>query len=164
MFYKLIRSTYKGFLKNNDWEYIIVFDIDCIPLDEKIIPETIEWVKNNIGLFSVAQNPNHIKNAPDYASPAFIAFSKKTYDMLGQPSFAGTNKWDVGGQFTYEASKLGVEVKMMYPSHVEIPKWLFKDGTRFGIGTTYQNRIYHNFESRKNKMQGFINICKKIIG
>ena len=34
--------------------------------------------KTMLGLYSVAQNPNHIPNAIDYASPAFIAFSKKT--------------------------------------------------------------------------------------
>ena len=36
---------------NQDWEYLILFDIDSIPLNEKIIPETIEWIKNNHGLF-----------------------------------------------------------------------------------------------------------------
>jgi len=148
-------------LHNNEWDHAIVFDIDCIPLKENVVKDAREWVLNNIGLYSVAQNPNHIPGAPDYASPAFIAFSRKTYEELGEPSFQGTNHWDVGGEFTYKALEKNLPIKLMYPSEVEIPKWKFKDGSMFGIGTTYEDKIYHHFEGRRIT-KSFINKCKEI--
>lgn len=148
-------------LKNNEWDHAIVFDIDCIPLNKDVIKNTREWVLNNIGLYSVAQNPNHIPNAIDYASPAFIAFSRATYEKLGEPSFQGTKQWDVGGEFTHKALEQKLPIKLMYPSHVEIPKWKFADGSMFGIGTTYEDKIYHHFEGRRIT-QSFLDKCKQI--
>lgn len=149
-------------LLNNEWNYVIVFDIDCIPLNANVIKEAREWALNNVGLYSVAQNPNHIKGAPDYASPAFIAFSKRTYEYLGKPSFQGTKLWDVGGELTHRAREKGLTVKLMYPSHVEIPKWKLKDGRMFGIGTTYENKVYHHFEGRRIT-KSFLDKCKQIL-
>ncbi len=148
-------------LKNNEWDHAIVFDIDCIPLNKDVIKNAREWILNNIGLYSVAQNPNHIPNAIDYASPAFIAFSRATYEKLGQPSFQGTKQWDVGGEFTHKALEQKLPIKLMYPSHVEIPKWRFAGGGMFGIGTTYEDKIYHHFEGRRIT-QSFLNKCKQI--
>jgi hypothetical protein len=146
-------------LKNNEWEYVIVFDIDCIPLKKNTVNEAREWVNNNIGLYSVAQNPNHIQGALDYASPAFIAFSRKTYEELGEPSFSAGIGWDVGGEYTHAALSRNIQIKLMYPSNVEIPKWKLKDGSIFGIGTTYDDKIYHHFESRKST-ELFVAKCK----
>ena len=50
----------------------------------------------------------------------------------------------------------------MYPNHVEIPKWKFKDGSMFGIGTTYENKIYHHFEGRRIT-KSFEDKCNQII-
>ena len=150
-------------LKNNEWDHAIVFDIDCIPLNKDVVKDAREWVLNNIGLYSVAQNPNHIPNAADYASPAFIAFSRKTYEELGEPSFHEHVQWDVGGEFTHRAREKNIPVKLMYPSHVEIPKWKFKDGRVFGTGTTYEGKIYHHFQSRDlkdNETNAFLDKCK----
>ena len=149
------------YLKNNEWDHAIIFDIDCIPLNRNVVKDTREWVLNNIGLYSVAQNPNHIQNAIDYASPAFIAFSRATYEILGEPSFQGTKQWDVGGEYTHRAIEQNLPIKLMYPSHVEIPKWKFADGSMFGIGTTYEDKIYHHFEGRRIT-QSFLDKCKQI--
>jgi hypothetical protein len=154
--------TVDSHLRNSNWEYAIVFDIDCIPLNKDVIKEARDWALKNMGLYSVAQNPNHIPGAPDYASPAFIAFSKKTYEELGRPSFQGTKIWDVGGELTYRAREKNMPVVLMYPSHVEIPKWKFKDGKMFGIGTTYANKIYHHFEGRR-VTKSFLDKCKQIL-
>ena len=154
--------TVDEYLKNNEWDHVIVVDIDCIPLNKDVIKEAREWVSNRIGLYSVAQNPNHITDAPDYASPAFIAFSRATYELLGEPSFQGTKQWDVGGEYTHLARERNIEVKLMYPSHVEIPKWKFSDGSMFGIGTTYEDKVYHHFEGRR-VTQSFLNKCHNIL-
>jgi len=146
----------------DDWEYIVLFDIDAIPLNKHIVPNAIEWATNNIGLYSVAQNANHIKNSDDYASPAFLVFSKATYEILGKPSFVGTKRSDCAQELTHKARELNIEIKLLYPSHVNKPKWKFKNGTYFGIGTTYDGQIYHQFESRKTSSD-FIKKCKSIL-
>ena len=154
--------TIDEYLRNNDWDHAIVLDIDCIPLNRNVINDAREWALNNLGLYSVAQNPNHIKDAPDYASPAFIAFSRKTYEELGKPSFQGSSQWDVGGEFSYRASEKNLSIKLMYPNHVENPKWKFADGSMFGIGTTYENKVYHHFEGRR-VTKSFEDKCNQIL-
>jgi len=148
---------------SEDWEYFMLFDIDCIPLDKYIIPETIEWVKNNVGIFSVAQKASHIPNSIVYASPAFISFSRETYNLLGKPSFLPTSRSDCGAELTYIANEKGIQVKLMYPTKVEVPKWELNDKKMFGYGTNYENRIYHSFESRFNRNNLFINKCNEIL-
>ena len=153
------------FLSNHKkrWEYIVLFDIDCIPLNGTVINDSINWVKNNNGLYSVAQKANHIPNSIVYASPAFLAFSHKTYDLLGRPTFSCTDRSDCAGELTHKSIELGYEVKLMYPSNVMIPKWDLTNDIKFGIGTTYENNIFHSFESRKNSNQIFLNKCKEIL-
>jgi hypothetical protein len=51
----------------------------------------------------------------------------------------------------------------MYPTSVEEKKWILTENEKFGIGTNYENRIYHAFESRFNNTNNFINKCKEIL-
>ena len=103
----------------------------------------------------------------DYAAPSFIAFSRKTYEELNYPSFeyfhGEAPRWDVGGEFTQRAMDKNLPIKLMYPSHVEKPLWKFADGSMFGIGTTYDNKIYHHFEARDNQVTNFINKVNQIL-
>ena len=131
--------TIDEYLRNNDWDHAIVLDIDCIPLEKNVI-----------------------KDARECASPAFIAFSRKTYEELGKPSFQGSSQWDVGGEFSYRASEKNLSIKLMYPNHVENPKWKFADGSMFGIGTTYENKVYHHFEGRR-VTKSFEDKCNQIL-
>jgi hypothetical protein len=53
---------------------------------------------------------------------------------------------------------------MLYPSHVETPHTILENNVYFGYGTTYNNEIYHAFESRFKQRDGyFINKCKTIL-
>jgi len=149
-------------LKNN-WEYIIVFDIDCIPLNNEIIPKAVGLIQNEDIIFSVAQRASHIPNSIVYASPAFIGFSKKTFNILDKPSFRETSRSDCGGELTHIANEKNVDVVLLYPSSVEIPKWKLTDNSMFGLGTNYENSIFHAFESRLNNFGIFIKKCKEIL-
>lgn len=148
---------------NDNWDVFVLFDIDSIPLDNKIIDEGIEWAKNNLGLFSVAQR-HYRKSEVVYASPAFLIFSKKTYDTIDRASFVETRRSDVAGELTHKCIEKKLQVKLMWPSSVEEEKWILKDDQKFGRGTTYENRIYHAFESRMNNVSSFVNKCKEILG
>ena len=61
------------------------------------------------------------------------------------------------------AKEKGMEVKLLYPTEVEIPRWDLDDKIKFGTGANYENRVYHYFESIKNRQQNFIDKCKSII-
>ena len=51
----------------------------------------------------------------------------------------------------------------MYPSSVEVPMWDLEDGVKFGYGTTYENNIYHSFESRFHNINMFTNKCDEVL-
>ncbi|CAB4159540.1 hypothetical protein UFOVP699_276 [uncultured Caudovirales phage] len=147
----------------DSWEYFVLFDIDCIPLTRTVVQESIDWALSHTGILGVAQRANHIKDSILYAGPAFLVFSRKTFDLLGRPSFSGNSRSDNGGELTYECVSRGYEVNLLYPSHVEVPKWKLTDDSMFGLGTTFENKIFHNFESRNGRNHGFINKCEKVL-
>jgi hypothetical protein len=145
-------------------EVIVLFDIDSIPLNNTIIHKAVDWCKNNIGIYSMAQRAPKIKNAIIHAAPAFMVFSIKTYNLLGRPDFETNYRSDCGAEMTHSAREKGIEVKMLYPSHVETPHTILEGDIYFGYGTTYDNEIYHAFESRFKQRDGyFINKCRKIL-
>lgn len=148
-------------------EIIVLFDIDAIPLNKKIIPLAVDWAKNNIGLFGNAQvapklNPPHNKFI--YAAPSFLVFSIKTYNKLGRPSFNETNRADCGGELSHISKEKNFKIKLLLPTSAEIECFDLDQKHKFGYGTTYNNDIYHAFESRFGKKDKFfINKCQKII-
>jgi hypothetical protein len=159
-----------NYLKNlNDPDEIIVlFDIDAIPLNKKIIPLAVEWSKNNIGLFGNAQVAPKLtppNNEFIFAAPSFLVFSIRTYNELGRPSFNVTNRSDCAGELSHIATEKGLLINLQYPNHVEIPNFKLDETHSFGYGTTYCNNTYHAFESRFGKKDVlFINKCNSILG
>jgi hypothetical protein len=150
--------------KTEEDEIIVIFDIDSIPLNNHIINDAVEWCKNNIGIFSVAQKAVKLKNPIIHAGPSFMVFSIKTYNLLGRPSFNTNSRSDCGGEMTHSAREKGVEIRMLYPSSVEVPTHDLDGYIQFGYGTTYGNSIYHAFESRFQKKNNFfINKCNNIL-
>jgi hypothetical protein len=149
---------------NQDWEYLLLLDIDCIPLNKEIVPKAIDWAKNNNGIFSVAQKASHIKGSIEYASPAFLTISQKTYNFLGRPTFSTTERSDCAAELSYHAKDKGVELNLLYPSSVEVELWDLDNGRKFGFGTTYDNQVYHAFESRLHKTtDSFVKKCNEVI-
>lgn len=157
-----------GWLRGNidaldENEIIILWDIDCIPLNAQIIEEAIKDA-GQYKLVGIAQKASHIPNSIIYAGPAFLAFSIKTYKALGCPTFACTNRSDCAAELTYVAREKGVEVRLLYPSHVEKPMWQLDGPVMFGKGTTFGNNdIYHAFYSRKGNEQMFLKKCEDVI-
>lgn len=147
------------YLKTAEWDSVAIFDIDCIPLVKNLM-EIAEMAVQSGCVFGAAQNANHLKDYV-YCSPAFMCFKKATWLAAGKPSFCEGHGYDVGGYF----SSL-VQTLLLYPTHVEAPKWMLTDTLLFGHGTTYDERVYHAFESRFNheSTSMFINKCKEVLG
>jgi hypothetical protein len=143
-------------------DIIHLWDIDCIPLNSEIVPMLHELAENGT-IASVAQKASHIPNSIIYASPACIAFSYRTWEKLGKPSFQATDRSDCGGELTHKARELGTNVFMLYPKTVEQPKWHLDGEIMFGMGTNYQDQIYHAFLSRKDNTAMFIKKCEEVL-
>lgn len=150
--------------KNDENEVIVLFDIDSIPLNAQIVPNAIAWCKDNIGIFSVAQRAVKLDNPIIHAAPSFMVFSIKTYNQLGRPTFTTNIRSDCGAEMTHNAREKGIEIRLLYPTHVESPHAQLDGYIKFGYGTTYGHSIYHAFESRfKTKDSFFINKCNWIL-
>lgn len=151
------------YLKTSKEEVELICDIDCVPTDRQVIFNALNISYNNIGIYSVAQRASHIKDSPLYASPAFISFSRDTYNLLGCPSFKPTVRGDTGSELTYAAREKGVEVRLLYPTSCDVPIWDLDGWYKFGFGTTYGNKIYHCFNARFEH-ERFIKKCNEICG
>lgn len=137
---------------------VVIFDIDCIPLNKK-------WVKicTGEGIKGAAQQANHIPGSGIYASPAFIYLDYKEYLRIGRPSFTPDERGDVGYKVTEAAQKEGAFLGLIWPTHVEVPKWDLGASSCFGLGTTYNDMIYHAFESRMGNGGMFVRKCKEVL-
>lgn len=99
-----------------------------------------------------------------YAGPAFFVISKKNYKNLGEPSYLETYRSDCGEELSYIAREKGFDVKYIKFSHCIEPKWHLKEGVEFGIGSTYEDLVYHNFQARSSSsIDLFIEKCKNIL-
>jgi len=152
---------------NDPNEVIVLFDIDCIPLNKTIIHHAIKWCEENDGIFGNSQLAPKLKephNTFIYVAPSFMVFTMKTYEKLGRPTFTTTERSDCGGEITHFAKEKNVKIKYLYPTSVDVPTFKLKDDIWFGYGTNYENNTYHSFESRFRKKDSyFLNKCKNIL-
>lgn len=152
------------YLMSEEWDTVFLFDIDCIPLKEKIFEYALDKIKDGNTLFGAAQMANHIPNSLIYVSPAFMVLTRSVYEKLGRPSFKETHRGDVGAELTYLSYKYKVHVDVLYPTHAEVPIWNLNDVTKFGHGTNYEDMVYHAFESRfGNTVSRFITKCDELL-
>ena len=152
-------------LKNDPKEIVVLFDIDCIPLNNTIVPNAVKWCSQNVGIFSVAQKAVKLKLPIIHAAPSFMVFSIETFNILGRPSFTTNIRSDCGAEMTHNARQKGVEIRMLYPTYIDSPHSYLDGYIQFGYGTNYENKIFHSFESRhKKKDNFFIKKCNEILG
>lgn len=156
------------FLAGNEFfggenDVIVLWDIDCIPLNVDVVNEAISFADAG-GIMGVAQKASHIPNSIIYAGPAFLAFSTKTWRALGSLTFACTERADCAGELTYKAREKGIEVRLLYPTGCQEALWQLDGPIMFGKGTTFgDNAIYHAFYSRKDNGKMFIERCRELI-
>lgn len=161
----------------DQYDIILMLDIDCIPLNTKSIEYMFDQASRGI-LVGNIQRSNHIDNNEHvFVAPSAICISKSTFELLGKPSFNPTYRSDVGEELTFIAEKINVPLEMFLPDHYqELPlednhlPWNLKTGMpQYGIGTTFVNSngdemFYHLFQSRFHKFnQLFFNKCADIL-
>lgn len=157
-------------INNENFDIIIFFDIDCIPLKPNLYNYILEQVSDNNSIIGVEQAANHIDSNVIYAGPACFAISKTVFEKLNKPSFSSTIRSDIGGEFTFLAKEKNVNVKFFEITSSLNKKW--KCGNKyFGNGTIYKDWLYHQFEIRyyygypeqQFFEYQFINKCKEIL-
>ena len=145
-------------------EAYLVFDIDCIPLAEWVIP----WMLENAlagTLVGPAQRANHLDNGNHiYAGPSALAFSHETFERAGKVSFGDTPRGDVAEELTYECERLEIPITFLWPTSVEQPRWSLQGGITFGNGTTFGGAVYHAFSISKGEtVEMFLGKCREVL-
>lgn len=150
---------------SNTIDVIIFFDIDCIPLSSTSIKNVLLKTNQNTicGIEQTCNcnlSPSHI-----YAGPACLAIPISVIKKIDNINFFSNDYCDVGQQFTYDCTRNNIFVNFLNITDCQIPQWrLGNTNKMFGIGTTYDDCIFHQFCIRDTKQQiNFINKCKKII-
>lgn len=148
------------YLRREDWVDVAIFDIDCIPLDLGFLDHF-----DPDGIVGGAQRAVHL-STEIYVSPAWIMFSRATWSMIGQPSFAESADADVGAGVSRRARERGVRVSTVWPTSVRRARWQLTDETWFGDGTTWGRVVYHQFEARHPSWSRvtFVRECRRISG
>jgi len=114
-------------------------------------------------LTGVVQKAARSEDSIEYAGPCALGFSTQLYKDLGSPSFWATKENDVAGEVTQKCYDKGVPVKLLRVTSCDIPKWPLANGKMFGIGTTYGNSIYHQYEVRHHGGRKFIDKCDEVL-
>jgi hypothetical protein len=154
---------------NNSVSDVIVFmEPDCIPLDKKIF-DYIKYANRNETFVGIAQVSNHIPpRSHIYAAPGFYAISKKAYEKLGRPPFSETLRSDTAEEICYVAEQRGMKYRALMPTYFEKPSseglWPLSNLGYYGIGTVFDNTIYHLYQSRMaENIEMFVKRCDEVI-
>lgn len=159
-----------------DTKYLIVFDIDCIPVNKKWINDLLKDLKQPATLVGAAQTANHLREGKNlYISPFFFAIATSYLKELNYPDMRMTEQIkksndfpdavDAGQHLSEVVVQRGGNLVYWWPTHIEEDKWplYHPEHRRFGLGTTYNDNIYHAFYSRSNLSNRFQKKCKKLL-
>jgi hypothetical protein len=155
-------------INNIDFDILVFFDIDCIPLNPNLYSYIIDKLSDNNSILGVEQC--NMKKEGIYAGPSCFGITKDVFNKLEKPSFKPTYRSDTAGEFTFSSIDKNVNVKLFNIKKSLNKKW--KCGDKFfGNGTTYEDWLYHQFElgryykhpNLKIYEYQFINKCKEVI-
>lgn len=139
-------------LSKGDSDIYIFMDSDCIPLRREAIDEAIQYCINGY-MVGNAQVTNCIKAKHDlFCAPSFLAISRPYYERIGKPSAANNNRSDIAQEFTRAAVEAELRLKMNFPTTFQsVPSggiWRLSGYGYYGIGTIFDEKIYHLFQTR----------------
>lgn len=156
-------------LGNSVSDVVVIIEPDCIPLDKDKMLEYVRYATKNNTFVGIAQVSNHIPpKSHIYAAPAFYVMPTSVYTQLGQPSLLETRRSDVGEELCYHAESLGLRYRALMPTCFEKPSsegiWNLGCVAHYGIGTVFDNTIYHLYQSRlAQNVDLFVERCQQVI-
>lgn len=155
-------------IKNSDSDVVVFFEPDCIPLNLNF-KSYINYAYKNKTFVGIAQVSNHIPpKSHIYAAPGFYCISKEAYMVLGNPSFAETYRSDVAEEICYLAEDKGLKYRALMPTYFysepDEGLWPLSNLGYYGIGTVFDNSIFHLYQSRMAKnVDLFIDVCEMVV-
>lgn len=153
--------------RTEEVDYLIFFDIDCIPLVSNILDIILERIHNKKTILGPEQTSNHISEVISkgiFAAPSCFCISKQFYKELGEPSFEATYRGDVAQELTHICREKNYKVEYFkYDRSIE-EKWKLKEDTFFGSGTVYEDIIFHNFSATSGyNLTNFIEKAEEVL-
>lgn len=155
-------------LNTVDSDIFVFLDSDCVPMTSEVINEAINYCANGY-LVGNAQVTNCIKAKHDlFCAPSFFAISKKYYESIGKPSAVNNNRSDVAQELTRCAVLAEKRIKMYFPTSFQsVPSggiWRLGGYGYYGIGTIYENKLYHLYQTRfERNVNLFVDTCNFIV-
>ena len=136
-------------------DIFLFIDIDCLPLYRSVIEESIQFILNGY-MIGNAQVTNCIPAKHDlFCSASFIGLSRDYYESIGRPDARGNSRSDICQEFTRAAVNREKRIKMYFPTNFQsIPSggiWRLSSYGYYGVGTIFENKTYHLFQSRFTK-------------
>jgi hypothetical protein len=127
-------------------------DSDCLPLKREAIDEAIQYCANGY-MVGNAQVTNCIRAKHDlFCAPSFLVISRPYYERIGKPSAANNRRSDVAQELTRAAVDAELRLKMNFPTSFQsVPAggiWRLSGYGYYGIGTIFDEKIYHLFQTR----------------
>jgi hypothetical protein len=158
-------------IMNNSVSDVVGFlDIDCVPTNRQVVDDAIAWAAENKSFVGIAQASNHIPpKSHIFASPAFFFIWRKTWKAMQRPTFSETPNGDVAENVCYAAELSDIRYKVLYPTHwtaepVEGHAWRLHNYGLYGVGTHFEEGVYHLFQGRiERNVQMFVNRCDDIV-
>lgn len=156
-------------MSNSSSDLVVFFDSDCIPINKDQLIKYIRYVSKTRTFLGIAQASNHIlPKSHVYAAPAFYIIAKECWERMACPSFAETKRADVAEEVSYTAESMGIRYRCLYPSTFEREPvegvWPLGNFGYYGVGTTFDNTVYHLYQGRMgNNIQLFVDRCKEIV-
>jgi hypothetical protein len=158
-------------IMNNSVSDVVGFmDIDCVPTNRQVVDDAIAWAADNKSFVGIAQASNHIPpKSHIFASPAFFFIWRKTWKAMQRPTFSETPNGDVAENVCYAAELSDIRYKVLYPTHwtsepVEGHAWRLHNYGLYGVGTHFEEGVYHLFQGRiERNVQMFVNRCDDIV-
>jgi hypothetical protein len=155
---------------NVDADIYVFFDGDCVPISYDALSESIKFCESGY-LVGNAQVTNCINAKHDlFCGASFLAVSRDYYNDIGRPSAMQNSETRCDGaqQITRNAVHHEKRIKMWFPTTFQtVPNggiWRLSSYGYYGVGTVYDNKTYHLFQSRLSKnVDLFVETCTHIV-
>ena len=151
----------------HEFDHLVLFDVDSIPLHEDAIPTTLSNIAMEDRIVGAAAQSNHISEDHPFAGMSCFGLPLRLWDDLGRPSFRSSDRSDTGEELTWASEEDGIGVALMWPGAIESPKWKLSKDRTVGLGTSFVSEdgiplAYHAFECRFG-YQRFVRKCEEIV-
>ena len=169
---------------HDNYDFISLFDIDCIPTTENWQQKTLDILKDENTIYGNAQASNVFPDINPYRTPPFAngGVFNISYKVWNESPFKNIhaqlypnpdgNVAEADGYeaLTRELEKQGRRIVLAYPTKIYSDKTWKYDGSfgypafGYGNGTDYESDTFHNFQIRiPDKRIHFLKRCKEIL-